>query len=85
MIVVNAANRRNDFAWMTGNPIDARLRDISSDVSQIAVQGPASEDIMLDVLTKGVLRKILHIYRGYAAWRAQTAWYPHGLYGRGRF
>lgn len=47
LLVVNASNREKDVAWMnahlTGN---ATLEDISEQVAQIALQGPASRGIL---------------------------------------
>ena len=46
-IVVNAANKDKDFAWMQSHLAgDATLRDISADVAQIALQGPLAERIL---------------------------------------
>ena len=45
--VVNAANRDKDFAWMSAHLTgDAGLKDISDDISQIALQGPEAAAIM---------------------------------------
>ncbi|MCL2671810.1 MAG: glycine cleavage system aminomethyltransferase GcvT [Clostridiales bacterium] len=47
MLVVNAANREKDFAFMQGHLFgDAILRDASEDFAQIAVQGPLSRGIL---------------------------------------
>ncbi len=47
LIVVNAANRDKDFAWMskyvTG---DITFTDVSDQVAQLALQGPAAEKIL---------------------------------------
>ena len=46
-IVVNAANREKDFAWMKAHAFgDAVFTDISDDVAQIALQGPKAEAIL---------------------------------------
>jgi aminomethyltransferase len=46
-IVVNAANREKDFAWMTENlQGDAVLKDVSDNYAEIALQGPASKEIL---------------------------------------
>ena len=46
-IVVNAANREKDFAWMTENLVgDAVLTDVSDNYAEIALQGPASKEIL---------------------------------------
>lgn len=46
-IVVNAANKDKDFAWMTTHQFgDVIFEDISSDISQIALQGPKALEIL---------------------------------------
>lgn len=46
-IVVNAANKDKDFAWMKEHEFgDAVFTDISADVAQIALQGPKAEKIL---------------------------------------
>jgi aminomethyltransferase len=41
LLIVNAANREPDFAWLEDRlPDDAELRDVSDDYALIAVQGP---------------------------------------------
>ncbi len=46
-IVVNAANKDKDFAWMKKHEFgDAVFTDISKDVAQIALQGPKAETIL---------------------------------------
>ncbi len=43
MVVINASNIDKDIAWMQNNLTgDARLKNISDDISLLAVQGPAS-------------------------------------------
>ena len=46
-IVVNAANKDKDFAWMTAHA-EGRVvfEDVSKDIAQIALQGPAAEKIL---------------------------------------
>lgn len=47
LVVVNAANKDKDCAWMRENLLpDTVMTDISDDVAQIALQGPAAEDIL---------------------------------------
>jgi len=48
MIVVNAANRAKDDAWLRSlvKGFDAVVEDISDDIALIAVQGPAAERIV---------------------------------------
>lgn len=46
-IVVNAANKDKDFAWMKAHAFgDVAFTDISSTVAQIALQGPKAIDIL---------------------------------------
>lgn len=46
-IVVNAANKDKDFAWMKAHEFgDCVFTDISADVAQIALQGPKAEEIL---------------------------------------
>lgn len=57
-VVVNAGNIDKDWAWVTGAAEKAGLKDlelknISGDVAQIAIQGPAAEGILQGV-TPGV-------------------------------
>jgi aminomethyltransferase len=51
MLCVNASNTEKDFNWIQENKVrDTRIRDISRDISQIAIQGGNSEKI-LQILT----------------------------------
>ena len=46
-IVVNAANKDKDFAWMKAHQIgDVELEDISDQVAQLALQGPKALEIL---------------------------------------
>ncbi len=46
-IVVNAANKEKDFAWMKSHAFgDAVFTDISSQVAQIALQGPKASEVL---------------------------------------
>lgn len=53
MLVVNAANRDKDWEWL-GNHLepfaDVTLDDRSDDVAMLALQGPASERVLLELL-----------------------------------
>ena len=47
LMVVNAANKDKDFAWMKAHAFgDAELEDISDSVGQIALQGPKAFDVL---------------------------------------
>ncbi|CAH0345713.1 glycine cleavage system aminomethyltransferase GcvT [Bacillus sp. CECT 9360] len=47
LLVVNAANIDKDFNWLQTNLVeDVELVNISSDISQLALQGPAAEKVL---------------------------------------
>jgi len=47
MVVVNAANIRKDFDWMTShNRSDATVENVSDDITLLAVQGPKATEIL---------------------------------------
>lgn len=47
LIVVNASNKDKDYEWMKQHVFgNVTLRDISDEVAQIALQGPASDKVM---------------------------------------
>ncbi|BDF57528.1 aminomethyltransferase [Christensenellaceae bacterium] len=53
MIVVNAANKDKDFAWMEKNLVgDVQLTDVSEQVAQLALQGPLSGEILSRIADK---------------------------------
>jgi aminomethyltransferase len=61
LLVVNAANKDKDYAYLTEavKSYDARLDDRSAEIGMVALQGPASKDILLaladeDFLTEPV-------------------------------
>ncbi len=50
-ICVNAANTEKDFEWIVGhNQFDAEAHNVSSDYSQLALQGPRAAQILKKVL-----------------------------------
>ncbi len=52
-IVVNAANKDKDFQWMKQHAFgDAVFTDISSEVAQIALQGPKAETILRKLVSE---------------------------------
>ncbi|MEF9894470.1 MAG: glycine cleavage system aminomethyltransferase GcvT [Clostridia bacterium] len=47
MIVVNASNREKDMAWMQAHLLgDVAFRDVSDELCELALQGPAARAIM---------------------------------------
>ena len=55
-IVVNAANKDKDAAWMRAHLSgDCAMEGISADVAQVALQGPRSKEILLRLLEEPVL------------------------------
>lgn len=47
MVVVNASNREKDFDFMKSHAFgDVKLEDVSDSIAQIALQGPASKEIL---------------------------------------
>ncbi|MDL2252688.1 glycine cleavage system aminomethyltransferase GcvT [Ruminococcaceae bacterium OttesenSCG-928-I18] len=53
LVVVNAANREKDVAWMKEHLFgDAKLTDQSDDYAQIALQGPLSREILAKVCSE---------------------------------
>lgn len=58
MAVVNAANRRKDIEWMKRHAFgDVKVEDVSDDVSQVALQGPKSEEILSRLTAESGLPK----------------------------
>ena len=69
-IVVNAANKDKDFAWMLEHQREgAEFRDISEKVGQIALQGPKARGILGRIAREEVIpEKYYHcIFEGEAA------------------
>ncbi len=52
ILVINAANTKKDLIHMKENNQGAIIEDISDEISQIAIQGPKSEDILLELIGK---------------------------------
>ncbi|MDO8553994.1 MAG: glycine cleavage system aminomethyltransferase GcvT [Candidatus Micrarchaeota archaeon] len=61
LIVVNASNIDKDFAWMQKNSQGAELVDHSSDVGEVALQGPKAH-LVLQKLTKFDLNSLKTFY-----------------------
>ena len=54
LLVVNAANRHKDVEWMRAHLSgDVKMEDISDSVAQIALQGPASPEILKKLASPG--------------------------------
>lgn len=58
VLVVNAANREKDVAWMGEHLFgDCVLDDFSDTIAQIAIQGPASEKILAKIMDEADIPK----------------------------
>ena len=58
LVVVNAANKDKDAGWMREHLFGAcEMEDISGRVTQVALQGPKSKQILLRLLDESVLPK----------------------------
>ncbi|MCR4622523.1 MAG: glycine cleavage system aminomethyltransferase GcvT [Clostridiales bacterium] len=58
LVVVNASNRHKDFAHMAAHTQEGtEIEDISDSVAQLALQGPASQEIMKQLLPENALPK----------------------------
>lgn len=56
LLVVNAANKDKDFAWIQKHQFGAvEFTDISTQVAQLALQGPKAEKILAKLTTPGDL------------------------------
>ena len=65
-IVVNAANKDKDFAWMCDHQFgDVTFTDVSNQYAQIAVQGPKAKDIIAKISSEGTIpEKYYHVSFG---------------------
>jgi aminomethyltransferase len=63
LLVINAGNAEKDYAWMLENSknYNINLKNISSSVSEVALQGPAAQEI-LQTLTDINLDEIKFFY-----------------------
>ncbi|MBP1757857.1 MAG: gcvT [Firmicutes bacterium] len=58
LMVVNAANREKDVTWILGNLVgDTKAEDISDEMAQLALQGPASKEILTGLVSEEALPK----------------------------
>lgn len=56
LVVVNAANKDKDFAHISDNLVPGAVaQDISESIAQLALQGPASAEILKSLVTSGEL------------------------------
>ncbi len=55
LIIVNAANREKDFKWMTDHlpSTGVLLKDVSEETALLALQGPKSWDVLVQVIPFG--------------------------------
>jgi aminomethyltransferase len=54
-LIVNAANRAKDFAWIASHlPDTASLKDVSDETALLALQGPKSWDVLLQTIPFGM-------------------------------
>ena len=77
-IVVNAANRHKDVAWMRQNLSgDVELKDISDDVAQIALQGPGGgRRFSANSRRRRTSRpRTIPLWKK-RRWRGKIAWFP---------
>lgn len=58
LVVVNAANKDRDAAWMAERLFgDCKMEDLSDTVAQVALQGPSSKEILLRLVGEEELPK----------------------------
>jgi aminomethyltransferase len=76
LAVVNAANIEKDFAWMLRQPRgpQVQLANRSAEYSQIAVQGPKSEEVLRKVLGDGPWSNLKYMELNSLTWRAWPLW-----------
>ena len=57
LLVVNAANREKDWAWLHTHrlPADVNFEDASEEIAMLALQGPASAQMLEAVIGQGTL------------------------------
>jgi glycine cleavage system T protein (aminomethyltransferase) len=63
LLCVNASNREKILDWMTGHRTTSDrcvIEDCTATMAQIAVQGPASRDLLLDMGAEGIAELKLH-------------------------
>lgn len=64
LIVVNAANRHKDVAWMKDHLFgDAKLEDVSDSYAQLALQGPKSAEILSELVDESLIPEKYYTFR----------------------
>ena len=64
LIVVNASNKDKDYAWMKDHIFgNVTLQDISDEVAQVALQGPASDRVMEKLTDVDLLPKKYYSFK----------------------
>lgn len=67
MVVINAANRDKDVRWMREHAFgELDFRDISDDISQIALQGPLSAEILKKITEEKYIPGKYYYFNGKA-------------------
>ncbi len=81
MLVVNAANREKDWAWVSRHAarFDCEVRDVSDDTALLALQGPSAADILAvlvgaDLEAVGYYRFVVDEVAGVPATVARTGY-----------
>lgn len=64
MLVVNGANEVKDWEWCSKNAegFDLKLANASEEVNLLAVQGPASRDVLLKLTDENISEEALNYY-----------------------
>lgn len=58
LVVVNASNADKDAAWISSHlPKDVHFENISDSVSQVALQGPLAQQVLLKLVDEAILPK----------------------------
>ncbi len=67
MVVVNASNRENDFAWMDAHRVGFKvaLRDVSDEFYMLAFQGPKAEEVLQRLESFDLSKIKYHNARGF--------------------
>lgn len=65
LLVVNASNIAKDYSWITAHSegFDAEVNDLSSEMAEVALQGPDSEKVMRDALGLDMSDLLFYTFR----------------------